>query len=140
MMKKIFLLITFSLVMLGLSSCNNDDRFDWSPMKWRTETDIATSSAVNTISVPKEGGTFTFTCKNYSRIWLSNIAEKTATGNYDKYTETKDINNASISWMTASIKDNTLTVEIKPNDKEKRSAYVSVSAGNIFDSFRFYQE
>ena len=139
-MKKIFLLITLSLIMLGMSSCNNDDRFDWSPMKWRTETDIATSSAVNTISVPKEGGTFTFTCKNYSRIWLTEITEKTATGNYDKYTTAKDINNVSISWMTASINGNTVTVEIKPNDKEERSADVGVTAGDIFDTFRFNQK
>jgi hypothetical protein len=139
MMKKIFLLITLSLIMLGMSSCNNDDRFDWSPMKWRTETDIATSSAVNTISVPKEGGTFTFTCKNYSRIWLTEITEKTATG-YDKYTTAKDINNVSISWMTASINGNTVTVEIKPNDKEERSADVGVTAGDIFDTFRFNQK
>jgi hypothetical protein len=139
MMKKIFLLITLSLIMLGLSSCNNDDRFDWSPMKWRTETVVATPSVVKTITVPKEGGTFTFTCKNYSRIWLTEITEKTATG-YDKYTTAKDINNVSISWMTASINGNTVTVEIKPNDKEERSADVGVTAGDIFDTFRFNQK
>lgn len=58
------------LTVAGLTACTDDDG-DWERMKWKTEVKMENG---HVISVPAEGGTYQFTCQNYS-IWFSTLQE-----------------------------------------------------------------
>lgn len=71
-MKKIFILSLLPVLFLclaGLTACDDkEDKNDiligkWHPMEW--ETDVEMKEPYNSISVPAEGDTYSFTCKNY---------------------------------------------------------------------------
>lgn len=118
-----------------------DDVFvgDWDEMKWLTDVKTASDGYVE---VPAEGGTYVFTCKNYSGFWLSDATEVVGTSKQIYYPREggNDVFNIETSWATISSADAKLTVSIEPNTTaNSRQLNVVVTAGDIFDYFNFRQ-
>lgn len=67
----LYLLPLLILSMLVNVSCESRDG-DWESMKWKTDAKMNKERIIN---VPVSGGTYVFTCKNYSRFWLSVVIE-----------------------------------------------------------------
>jgi len=101
-----------------------------------------------TFTVPKEGRTFQFKCKNYNRFWFSDVTEKinNTTVRYDISSVNanlpkNDDKHIYGNFSASSIKDNILTVTINPNNLGiKRYIDVAVTAGDVFDNIYFEQE
>ena len=62
-------------VAITLTSCDSDEHVDlvgdWDNMIWKTEAPVTMKS--DTYIVPATGGELTFSCKNYSDPWISNV-------------------------------------------------------------------
>lgn len=125
------LLMAF-LSVAGLTACTEEEE-TWEPMKWNTEVKMEKK---HTISVPAEGGTYQFTCTNYSSFWLSNVCED---GEYVK-PGFYDAERLVGKWSCTEVKENVMTVVISPNETgNQRSAVINITAGDIFDKFTFNQ-
>lgn len=134
------LLATTLLSSIALSSCSKDDG-DWDPMKWRTEVKTVKDEGTRFVQVPAEGGTYVYKCKNYDGFWLAEVNEE-ENGNTKVYWSEHftDNHNFSSAATNVNITGNTLTVTIKPNDTKKtRYVEVTVTAGDIFDTFKYKQ-
>ncbi len=119
---------------------------DWAPMEWdsqvKTELD-------GTITVPASGGTYVFTCTNYAAPWLAEIKENGViyrpgfiVGGDMTTVECPEntIFNLKSECSTVSASKRDITVTIAPNAGEiSRKIQVSVTAGDIFDTFSFIQ-
>ena len=117
--------------MVGLTACSNEDG-DWDPMDWKNDVKMEKK---HSISVPMEGGTYQFSCKNYS-FWFYALQEYGA----NVELEYDDVHHIHGEWVTADVENDVLTVTISPNDTGKqRAAVVGVTAGDVFDSFTFNQ-
>lgn len=134
------LLATTLLSPVTLSSCSKDDG-DWDPMKWRTETKTVKEEGTRLVQVPAEGGTYVYKCRNYNSFWLSDITEEENSNVKHYYRENfTDMYNCSLPFSDTSITGNTLTITIKPNETKKtRYVAVTVTAGDIFDTFKYKQ-
>lgn len=134
---------------LALTACNDEDG-DWPPMKWeKTTYATAKIEGQKYIQVPLQGGTYTFTCKNYDYFWLSNV--NITTSGYG-FTIEKNINDGYFGavWDTergqymqsdgcsVDIDGKTLNVKFDYSDAQ-RTYKISVTAGDIFDNFYFEQ-
>lgn len=143
-MKTLMTLIIVSASVLASSltlvSCSKDDG-DWDPMRWKTEVKTVKDEGTRFVQVPAEGGTYVYMCKNYKGFWLSDITEE-QNGIKKVYNQeySTDRYNCSSPAANVSIAGNTLTVTIKPNTtKETRYVAVEVTAGDIFDTFKYKQ-
>lgn len=130
-MKKFFCFLVCSLL---LFSCEKE-RADglWDPMEWDAD---VTYIEDKEIEVPKNGGTYTFVCKNYQYFWLSSLREG------DEYIE-KDSTSlyAEGSWTSVKIQENVMTIVISSNESnQSRSVTVMPTAGDIFDYITFNQK
>ena len=131
------LLATTLLSSIALSSCSKDDG-DWDPMKWRTEVKTVKDNGTRLVQVPSKGGTYVYKCRNYNGFWLSDIKE-TEDGSTKVHYNT-DRHYFSSPVTDVNITGNTLTVTIKPNETKKtRYVEVTVTAGDIFDTFKYKQ-
>lgn len=123
------------IVVLVLASCDKIDG-DWSPMKWKAEVPVQTAD--NIYKVPAAGNEFTFSCKNYSSPW---IEEAVSNGNY--YYPPRKGNNYHVittDWFKVEISGNKLKVVFETNETgEERPLHLTVTAGDIFYTFRFMQ-
>lgn len=125
------------LTLAGLTSCDTTTRDgDWDPMKWSAEQELSVDN--NYYVIPAEGATVSFICKNYSAPWISNAA----TGGiyYLPDYEKGDYRNIKGDWFAASTNENRLTVTFTENIASDRYISVTVTAGDIFYSFRFKQK
>lgn len=142
MKKKLFATIILATTLLSsitLSSCTKDDG-DWDPMRWRTEVKTVKDEGIRLVQVPAEGGTYVYKCKNYNRFWIADVTEEENGIKKVYYHDTDDMNKCSSPATDVNITDNTLTVTIKPNDTKKtRYVEVTVTAGDIFDTFKYKQ-
>ena len=130
-MKKI--IFVFVSMLCVLTSCNlADDDGVWDPMELRASTEM---DASRNIKVPSTGATIQVTCTNYQTFWMESVLE-----NGNKISQ-KKLDELSGSWFKLKIKGNMLTAEIYPNNSGKaRQLDVGISAGDIFDGVKFYQE
>ena len=130
---------TVSLVMLAavtISSCSDDKDGDWDPMVWKAEVPVQTTDGV--YIVPAEGFDFTFSCRNSSSPWMENAVS--AGEHYYPPREANDYHSITADWFKAEINGNKLKVTFEGNEtKEERPLDLTVTAGDIFHSFRFRQ-
>ena len=63
----IYVIALAMLAVLSLSSCDKQDG-DWDSMVWKAEVPMVIDDGVYDVS--DRGGTFTFTCRNYSKPWI----------------------------------------------------------------------
>lgn len=125
--------ITVLSVLFFISSCTcTSKEGEWDPMKWKTDVKMTKD---HSISVPSEGGTYLFSCKNYSGIWLSGVNVN------EERQEIIDFHKSEGDWGHVFCEQNTLSVTILPNHTGKlRIISVGPTAGDIFDYFTFKQE
>ena len=129
----------FVLLALTFTACSQSAlEGDWDPMKWTAEESYQMVDGI--FMVPQEGATFTFTCKNYSKPWVSDARQG---GIYLRPQEPQpetpyDFNIIVGDTFRAEIHDNIFTVTFTPNTAtSSRLVSITVTAGDIFYTFRF---
>ena len=127
-MKK-FIFVSVSMILLALTSCENENWTEWTSMSFVCEETTIDESG--NLSVPASGGTYHIKCTNYRLIYL----------NYDSLWENGKpcfvlhakypIREIKGKWAEVTMQDDVLTVSIKPNKSgEKRKSELIVhSAG-----------
>ena len=130
---------------ITLTSCGSDEHDDlvgdWDNMIWKTEAPVTMKS--DTYIVPATGGELTFSCKNYSDPWISNV--RYARKYYypiavDKEYDETDWYTISLDWFKAEITGNLLKVTFAQNQATtERPIKLTVTAGDIFYTFYFRQ-
>lgn len=133
--------------LFALASCSEKDG-DWDPMKWGKTTYTTTKiDGKKYIQVPAQGATYTFSCKNYPSFWLSVVNIKTSGYGFtvEKHLENNSFGNdwypqhMSSDGITVDIDGAEMTVTIDYSDA-RRVYEVGITAGDIFDTFRFIQQ
>lgn len=133
-MKKshLYLLPLLILPILVFVSCESRDG-DWEAMKWETDVKMDKEKV---ITVPVNGGTYVFKCKNYGSFWLSAVLED----DKDISIDNQKWENAIGEWSSIKIEKNVMTVIVSPNDSNhNRILKVTPTAGDIFSYFSFNQ-
>ena len=125
------------LAAFSIASCSSDDPDGkWNPMIWEAEVPVQMTDGVYT--VPANGTEFTFSCQNYSSPWMENAASNGK--NYYPPREANDYHTISADWFKAEISGNKLTVVFEANETaEERPLQLTVTAGDIFYTFKFMQ-
>lgn len=157
-MKKIFgktILYTFAIVFIALcnSSCSNEPLDgDWDSMEWqKAVTEKVIVNGVNCYHIPIQGGTCQFKCKNYNGFWINHARILGApswvdaeAGDYIFPAMTdgtpRDNQHVSADGLKVSIEGNTMNVTFDENQSFAKYVEVVVTAGDIFDTFRFVQD
>ena len=130
----------FALAMFAafsLASCSSDDPDGkWDPMAWKVEVPVQTTDGVYNVS--EKGSEFTFSCLNYSQPWMEN-----AMSNGEYYYPPREANGyhtITNDWFKAEITGNKLIVVFEANETmEERTLQLTVTAGDIFYTFKFKQ-
>ena len=108
------------LAVFSIASCSKEDG-DWDPMKWKAE--VPVKAVDGTYNVSADGGTFKFSCRNYSSIWFVGAKDIIENESY-----------------RAELKGNVLTIEFMENeDPDVKHFTVSVRSGDAFYDFVFKQ-
>lgn len=134
------------LVLAVVAGCNEKDDPDglWTPMKWERYSYPTIAEGQNRIiTVPGEGGTYVFRCKNYSSFWFSSPSfAETEYGEFKlfplKY-EDAEFKCFDNGWCEAVADADSFEVTFQRNTGDVRSALVVVTGGDVFDTFRFRQ-
>ena len=123
------------LAAFSLTSCSDADG-DWDPMIWKAEVPVQMTDGVYNVS--ETGGEFIFSCRNYLSPWLAS-AESNGERYFPPY-EANDYHTITTDWFNAEINGNMLKVVFKENDtEEERPLQLTVTAGDIFYTFKFKQ-
>lgn len=138
-------LILLMAVMTCLVSCKGDEPVGkWDKMKWKLPDGLTREKSA--YIVPASGGTFTFTCKNYGAPWLSSITDGTEylypVFLQDGAEETEpDFHSFKCEWFEVKCVEADVNITFAPLDSstESRQMSVTVTAGDIFDTFTFIQ-
>ena len=125
------------LAAVTVSSCSDDKDGDWDSMVWKAEVPVVyTTDGIYDVSA--DGDTFMFTCRNYSSPWIDNAVS--AGEHYYPPREANDYHSITADWFKAEINGNKLKVTFEDNEtKEERPLDLTVTAGDIFHTFRFRQ-
>ena len=131
---RIILVMLFAV--LAFNSCSEEKDGDWDPMVWKAEVPVQITDGVYIVS--DAGGEFTFSCRNYSGPWIE-IA--TSNGQYFyPPRESNDYHTITTDWFKAEISGNKLKVVFEANDTAvERPLQLTVTAGDIFETFKFKQ-
>lgn len=140
--KLLQLLMMLAIASIMLNSCEKQRLpGDWDSMKWNDESGLARVD--NVYQVPASGGSYKFHCKNYSAFWISSIEEdgELIMPSVDK----NDWKDLSGQWTHVQcLPDGDLVVTIEPlsfySSASNRTMHLCVTAGDIFDYFRFVQK
>ena len=126
-MKK-FIFISVSMILLALTSCENENWIEWTPMSFVCEETTIDNSG--NISIPAEGGTYHIKCINYEQIDFNynSLIEDDIEMDTEKSLPKYELNG---NWTKVMLKGNILTVTIKPNDsgKERRTVLLTYFLG-----------
>lgn len=139
-------IIAAMCVGLALSSCDivEPRDGDWPAMKWRSDRyETVKLNGKNYYSVPIEGGSYEFICKNYAP-WLSVhrfIVDDVTTYSYQDTTHMEERwHHYANDWCSVDAVKDTIRVRFAPNEGRARMAFIDVTAGDVFDVFQFIQQ
>lgn len=134
-MKKIKIWRLAFMMLAVVFSCDRQDG-NWDSMLWKAEDPMVIDNCIYDVS--DRGGTFTFTCRNYSRPWIENAVSRE--GYHYPERKNNDYYTILTDWFKAEIVGKKLTVSFEPN-MESRDQFLSltVTAGDIFYTFKFKQ-
>lgn len=129
---KIYLSVLMFLSALSLVSCTKDKLVgDWEKMVWKADSPVQITNGIYNVSA--NGATLVFSCSNYSSPWFADAIEN------GKHINT-EFKNFQGENFEATIQGNKLSVTFKANtDTSVRETSISVTAGDIFYTFRFKQ-
>ena len=134
---KIWRIAFTMLAAFSLASCSSyEPDGKWDSMVWKAEVPVQTTDGVYNVS---EAGTeFTFSCQNYSSPWIENAMSN---GEYFyPPREANDFHTITTDWFKAEMSRNKLKVILEPNKTaEERTLQLTVTAGDIFYTFKFKQ-
>ena len=119
------------MILLALTSCENENWIEWTPMSFVSEETTIDKSG--NISIPAEGGTYHIRCTNYKLLALDynslreNDKERLPSNWKDPVKELKG------EWTEVTMQDNVLTVSLKPNKggEKLKSEIYTYSEGAI---------
>ncbi|MBR6490167.1 MAG: hypothetical protein IKT03_06495 [Muribaculaceae bacterium] len=140
--KLLQMMLMLVLAGITLNSCEKQRLDgDWDPMEWKDESSLARVD--NVYQVPSSGGSYKFHCKNYSVFWVSSIEEDGE--HYIPYIDSNDWKDLSGQWTRVQcLPDGDLVVTFQPlsfySSASQRTMNLCVTAGDIFDYFRFVQK
>ena len=136
-MKK-FIFVSVSMILLALTSCENENWTEWTPMSFVCEETTIDESG--NILVPASGGTYHIRCTNYKLFDLdyNSLSEN------DNELLTSDrknpIKELKGEWTEVTMQDNVLTVSLKPNKGgEKRKSEIYIYSAGAIGSIIFNQ-
>ena len=124
--------------MLSLASCDSNDKKDgdWDSMIWEAEVLVQKTDGI--YHIPTDGGTITFTCRNYSAPWIENA--ESGENYYFPPREDNIFHTITADWFKAEIVGNKLSVTFDSNGNDQvRPLKIDVTAGDIFYTFKFEQ-
>ena len=126
------------MILLALTSCENENWIEWTPMSFVSEETTIDKSG--NISIPAEGGTYHIRCTNYKLLALDynslreNDKERLPSNWKDPVKELKG------EWTEVTMQDNVLTVSLKPNKGgEKRKSEIYIYSAGAIGSIIFNQ-
>lgn len=142
--KTLLMLLFATLIFASCDKYSLDG--DWDPMEWK-KTNYPTEKidGVKYYTVAAEGGSYSFTCKNYKSFWIAEVRIQTIGYGTtdDKYYHCVDsynfqeLVNDSIS---VRIEGPTANIDIPENDTScLRIFTVTLEAGDTFYGFKFLQ-
>ncbi len=121
-----------------VSSCDEPDG-RWDKMKWIDHSGLNQENG--TYLVPADGGEYTFECKNYKAPWLSSIG---VNGEYvyPNLASMDEFHSFTGEWFSVKCDGADVVISIDPLDESTatRNLSLTVTAGDIFDSFSFTQQ
>lgn len=123
------------LIILFIFTRCDEQEGDTPRMKWSPS--VKTKKGISTtISVPSNGGTYTFRCKNYNTLWIASVCED------GKYKHPEDYYNyVSEDWVNIKLIKDNMTVVLSQNKRNvNRTIEVNISVGNTGTIFIFNQE
>ena len=129
------------LVLLGfaiLTACSSENKDgDWDSMVWKAEMPVVYITD-GIYDVSADGGTLTFTCRNYSSPWIE--CASSGESHYFPPRENNDFHSITTDWFKAEILGRKLSVTFETNkDDDVRPLELTVTAGDIFYTFKFKQ-
>lgn len=127
-------LLLLFVLLVGVASCGDEPDGKWAKMKWEPDNNL---TKVNDYYViPEDGGAFTFVCKNYNP-WLAEVIVNNE--HQDISNHWKEFKN---DWLGVMVVDNKVifTFEKIDDPMSARGVEIVVTAGDIFDRFRFWQQ
>ena len=134
---KLWRIAFMMLAAFSLASCSSDKDGDWDSMVWKADVPVVyTTDGIYEVSA--DGGTLTFTCKNYSSPWI----EYATSGENQYYPprENNDFHIITTDWFKAEMVGRKLNVTFETNkDDHVRPLELTVTAGDIFYTFKFKQ-
>lgn len=137
LMKNTLLSLLLLAALSGTATSCSDNDGDWTPMKWHT---TVVQEKNGMVLVPVEGGTYVFACTNYSEPWMSDLRVET-NGQETIYHPEADFHSVSASGLEAQWEGAVLTITVAPcTTQASRNFQLTVTAGNIFHTFRFSQQ
>ncbi len=124
--------------LFSLTSCISDEPYGkWDPMVWKAEVPVQTTDGIYDVSA--DGAMFTFSCSNYSKPWFSD-AVVDGEPILPPYMDEIDYGLIYSENFRAEMHGNKMTVDFKANDSaQPRNTKITVTAGDIFYTFRFKQ-
>ena len=144
---KLFFLCVSVLSVLSFAACDKEEEEEmgkFEPMKWQ-QTDYLTTEDNETTRyvVPSEGGSFTFTCKNYDSLRLSQIKyERDGESRYrtSSTDESFSTTSASDEICDISVDGNIVEITSKPNTDSLLKIDVILTHAHAFGKLCFVQE
>lgn len=105
-------------------------------MEWEADVPVQITDGVYIFS--ETGTEFTFSCRNYSSPWIENAMSN---GEYFyPPREANDFHTITTDWFQAEMSGSKLKVVFKANETaENRTLQLTVTAGDIFYTFKFKQ-
>ena len=138
-------LIVLVIAITGLASCSHvDPEGLWDKMKWNAPKSLVKENGI--YIVPAEGGEYTFECTNYSGVWLSHIEDngEIVYPVYPVYPANEHEDFLSFKGDRFGVNCDRghviVNFEALEQGMDTRDITVGVTAGDIFDSFKFTQQ
>ncbi|MBR5749298.1 MAG: BACON domain-containing protein [Prevotella sp.] len=129
-------ILVATVAVLSFNSCSDDPDGKWDPMVWKAEVPVQTSDGVYNVSA--NGTVFTFSCQNYSAPWVDSAVSNGKY--YYPPREANDYHTISADWFKVETSGNKLKVVFEANEtKQERPLQLTVTAGDIFYTFKFKQ-
>ena len=142
MIKKIFATLLAGLCFMACDPVFGLRDGDWTPMEWsHLKYETVKVDGRSYFFVPVEGGSYGFRCKNY-KPWLSDHVFEVNGEVLHSYLEYKepDWHHYENEWCRVEVVNDSVKVDFQPNDGGVRKARIGVTAGDIFDDFKFIQQ
>ena len=124
------------VLLLGATSCGDEPDGKRDKIKWTNVDNLMNVNGV--YYLPEEGGTCSFTCRNYSNLWMTSIVVDGVRYEFDNGNRLEFFGD----WLTLKIEGNNLmiTANALPESIESRGFTLEVTSGDVFDTIVFGQK